>query len=172
MRFTLPVLCMHSYSFEVLQFGGAIPPPNGGEPSLGDPPWGGVMTLRGRLQGRCKVPGIKFSIDNEADVLFLDYLFCYILYTASYDALWIAAPYLLVGPRSGRKQPQVSPETPVWRHCLSLPQCAVYVCCLFPPPVIVCETIPSQCSHTACLKLQPEDHRHVCVSPSHMKVRK
>ena len=31
-----------------------------------------------------------------------------------------------IGSRERNKRPQVSPETPVWHHCLSYPQCAVY----------------------------------------------
>ena len=49
MRFTLPMLCMHSCRFKVLRFGGAPPPPTGGEPSLHTPPppWGGTITTLG-----------------------------------------------------------------------------------------------------------------------------
>ena len=43
MRFTLPVVCMHSCSFEALRFGGAIhpPPPRGNRHFVTVPPKGG-----------------------------------------------------------------------------------------------------------------------------------
>ena len=55
MRFTLPVLCMHSCSFEVLRFGGAIPRPRGGGGASRH--WGGRLQAGGGGAGVKPVSG-------------------------------------------------------------------------------------------------------------------
>ena len=44
------------------------------------------------------------------------------------------ARVLRAGRAQRTSQTQVSPETPVWHHCLSCPQCAVYSLPTHPPP--------------------------------------
>ena len=59
----------------------------------------------------------------------------------------------------GTSQTQVSPETPVWRHCLSLPQCAVYFTS-HPPthkPAPSQTDLPTVHPHTGAVRSRPSD---------------